>query len=49
MARTQTKDTVIVCILNSPSSVHVLKTPLLQSDGEMACDGGEAQMEETSN
>ena len=45
----KTKDSAVVCILNSPSWVHMLKTQLLQSDGEMACDGGGAQMEETSD
>lgn len=45
----KTKDSAVVCILNSPSWVHMLKTQLLQSDGEMVCDGGGAQMEETSD
>lgn len=45
----KTNDSVVVCILNSPSWVHVFKTGLLQSYGEMACDGGGAQTKETSD
>lgn len=45
----KTKDSAVVCILNSPSWVHMLKTQLLQSEGETARDGGGAQTEETSD